>query len=263
MTPDPLAETIAQVAREAPEDVFDGMLDALRAEGETSLATVRWHLDEVAAAARLRQWTQRLLDGWSRRPDVGGGGLALALSAARKAARSQEGSVDLVWTGPASARFPVRRTDQVLLSLIEGARQELLIVSFAVHAEPRWLQALSRAVRRGVSVTLVLETTASGRIARDGVRMLDAAVGQGVRVLTWDPAGRLQNTAGRVGAIHAKCAVADRSAALVSSANLTEDALTLNLELGMAINGGPLPAKIAALFHDLVDQGHLIGVTQA
>ena len=44
--------------------------------------------------------------------------------------------------------------------------------------------------------------------------------------------------------LHVKCAVADRQRLLVSSANLTEYALTKNMELGVLVEGGEVPARV-------------------
>jgi phosphatidylserine/phosphatidylglycerophosphate/cardiolipin synthase-like enzyme len=44
---------------------------------------------------------------------------------------------------------------------------------------------------------------------------------------------------------------------LVSSANLTEYALNLNMELGVLIEGGPQPATVEHQFHELIARGVL------
>ena len=49
----------------------------------------------------------------------------------------------------------------------------------------------------------------------------------------------------RHGSLHVKCAVADDAAALISSANLTEYAMNLNMELGLMVKGGDLPSSLA------------------
>ena len=43
--------------------------------------------------------------------------------------------------------------------------------------------------------------------------------------------------------MHAKAAIADKRAALATSANLTGHALDLNMELGLIVRGGPVPAR--------------------
>jgi phosphatidylserine/phosphatidylglycerophosphate/cardiolipin synthase-like enzyme len=45
--------------------------------------------------------------------------------------------------------------------------------------------------------------------------------------------------------MHAKVLVVDRSVALVGSANLTGYGLERNLECGLLIRGGPVPAALA------------------
>jgi phosphatidylserine/phosphatidylglycerophosphate/cardiolipin synthase-like enzyme len=60
-----------------------------------------------------------------------------------------------------------------------------------------------------------------------------------------------------VAALHAKCAVADARLLFVSSANLTDYALNLNMELGVLIQGGPHPATVVAQFDEFVARGVL------
>ncbi|MBW4663995.1 MAG: hypothetical protein KME01_07320 [Chroococcus sp. CMT-3BRIN-NPC107] len=64
----------------------------------------------------------------------------------------QELSLELIWTGPNPELTPLRRTDQVLLQLIREAKQELLVVSFAVYKIPELAKALILAVERGVKL---------------------------------------------------------------------------------------------------------------
>ena len=52
--------------------------------------------------------------------------------------------------------------------------------------------------------------------------------------------------------------MADRRALLVSSANLTAYALTLNMELGLLVRGGDLPGRVAGHFDRLIEAGVLI-----
>jgi phosphatidylserine/phosphatidylglycerophosphate/cardiolipin synthase-like enzyme len=48
---------------------------------------------------------------------------------------------------------------------------------------------------------------------------------------------------------------------LVSSANLTEHALTVNLELGVLITGGPAPYATEGFFNFMIHSGNLALVT--
>jgi phosphatidylserine/phosphatidylglycerophosphate/cardiolipin synthase-like enzyme len=42
---------------------------------------------------------------------------------------------------------------------------------------------------------------------------------------------------------------------LISSANLTGHAMTLNMELGLLVHGGPLPAQVETHLERLVERG--------
>ena len=69
--------------------------------------------------------------------------------------------------------------------------------------------------------------------------------------------GRLRRAGTGAGSLHAKCAVADQATAFISSANLTEYALSLNMELGMLVKGGSLPRELAAHLRGLI-QGRIL-----
>jgi phosphatidylserine/phosphatidylglycerophosphate/cardiolipin synthase-like enzyme len=51
-----------------------------------------------------------------------------------------------------------RRTEQVLLDLIEHAERSLILVTYSAYKVPRLVSALRAALDRGVSVTLILES---------------------------------------------------------------------------------------------------------
>ena len=52
-------------------------------------------------------------------------------------------------------------------------------------------------------------------------------------------------------------AIADRSAALITSANLTGAGINDNLELGILLNAGPLPERLARHLELLIEQSTL------
>ena len=59
------------------------------------------------------------------------------------------------------------------------------------------------------------------------------------------------------GILHVKCAVADGRWLFLSSANLTEYAFTVNMELGRAGHGRQLPCQVEAQFDRLISTGVL------
>ena len=78
--------------------------------------------------------------------------------AARAVHRGRERSaIDVVWTGPPSQVTSSRLTSSVVIDLIDSARAEILLVSFANYPPAALREALERAVERGVFVTVLLE----------------------------------------------------------------------------------------------------------
>jgi phosphatidylserine/phosphatidylglycerophosphate/cardiolipin synthase-like enzyme len=54
---------------------------------------------------------------------------------------------------------------------------------------------------------------------------------------------RIQDENGKIGILHVKFAVADGNHLFLSSANFTEYAFSINMELGLLITGGKLPGQ--------------------
>jgi phosphatidylserine/phosphatidylglycerophosphate/cardiolipin synthase-like enzyme len=187
--------------------------------------------------------------------------MSLALLSATRAEEydRQAQRVELVWTGPESRAIAVRRTEQALLQVINGARQRLLIVSFVVYDIDEIAQALLRSARRRVSLTICLETpdASAGRVAYNTLRALGDDLSQQAHLYYWPLSKRPTSPDGRQGSLHAKVAVADGNTMLVSSANLTGNAMSLNMELGMLVHGGELPTAVEAHFRELIAAGAL------
>lgn len=158
-------------------------------------------------------------------------GAAHAVSRAR-----QRQSVSVVWTGPESGVSSSRLTAAAVIDLINAARSEILLVSYATQTEPTLKAALSAATERHVAVTLLIEryednpTYAAASTPFSGLNALR---------LSWPAASRPPGAA-----LHAKIIVVDGQVALVGSANLTSRAMETNLECGILIRGGPQPRAI-------------------
>jgi phosphatidylserine/phosphatidylglycerophosphate/cardiolipin synthase-like enzyme len=211
----------------------------------------------------VRRAVARLLDTWQREAkDLDNRTLAAALTAAAYsiAAMGDGLSVELVWTGPESEKIPLRRTDQVLLQLIRNAQQELTIVSFAVYKVPEIAKALVAATNRGVALHLLAETPESsdGKIPFGVKAALGAEVMRRARVLVWPKEQRPVDSEGKSGSLHAKCAIADEKHLFISSANLTEYALTLNMEMGLLVKSEDLARQVKEHINSLIEQGILV-----
>ncbi len=185
--------------------------------------------------------------------------VALALSTAAQAASQHraEQSLELVWTGPESRYVTLRRTDQALLQVINEAQHTLRIVSFAVYKIDFIARALINAAHRGVDIAIYLETpeTSANKMAFNTVQALGQEISDYVKICVWPAEKRPRSPDNRCGALHAKLALADGHVLLISSANLTEYAMSLNMELGLLIRGGGVPTQVEAHLTSLEERG--------
>lgn len=184
---------------------------------------------------------------------------AMMTAAVSEQAHREHQSVELVWTGPDVGVVPVRRTEQVMLQVIEAATQRLTVVSYAVYNIPRICDALLRAAARGVAIKVVVESPdrLEGENTYSTLAALGPSVAERCSVYLWPLAKRATADNGKPGILHVKCAVADAQWLFLSSANLTEYAFSLNMELGLLISGGNLPAQVEAHFDRMIQTGVL------
>lgn len=153
-------------------------------------------------------------------------------------------NVELVWTGPDLKQFPVRRSEQVLLDVINASDESLFIVSFVLVNVPSIEDAIAKAVERGVDVRMLIESEdkENSDDFRETVGRLYDSI-PGIMLYVW-PRENRENTGGGFARVHAKCAVADSRTAFVTSANLTSAALDKNIEMGVQVSGGNIPPAI-------------------
>ena len=158
--------------------------------------------------------------------------------------------MSVVWTGPESGVSSSRLTAAAVIDLINAARSEILLVSYATQTEPSIRAALSAATARSVAVTLLAERHA------DNPSYTAAGTpfpGLNALRLHWPASSRPSGAA-----LHAKIIVVDDQVALVGSANLTGRAMESNLECGILIRGGPQPRAIRDHISGLYAAGLLL-----
>jgi phosphatidylserine/phosphatidylglycerophosphate/cardiolipin synthase-like enzyme len=261
MIPPRFVPEINQFAAQLPSEMIGKIAAALQ-QPESDWARLRRQVIEIAPQPAVRDQIAAFLDDWqATSPEISSDNLALALLTAAHAERQSRRSqtLELVWTGPETHIIPVRRTEQALTQLIAEARTRLLILSFAVYKAESILQSIQDATQRGVVTTLCLETpdASEGKIAFDTIKALRPEVARRAQLVVWPHDQRPHSPDGKHGSLHAKVATADGATLLISSANLTEYAMTLNMEMGVLIRGGELPAKVETHFLKLIEQGIL------
>lgn len=260
-----LLDQLSAIANEVPLPLVQTLAVHIEKMSADAWSYQRGQVIQAVPQPALQLLVGWLLDTWRQEcPTIPAPSIALALRAAGQAAetRRRAETTSLVWTGPTRRGPALRRTDQALLQVINTAQQQLLVVSFAVYNIANIRQALVKAAERGVSLKICVEApeASEGKVAYDTVKALGQKVAQHATVYLWPADKRPQDEAGRHGSLHVKCAVADTQLLFISSANLTAYALTLNMELGVLIQGGPLPGDVVAHFNRLIEEQVLVPV---
>jgi cardiolipin synthase len=187
-------------------------------------------------------------------------GCAVSLCASVYASWQSEQKVELLWAGPSPASgMQARRIDQVLYDLIAAAQRDILLVTFAAHKIPRLAESLAAASDRETRVRLILEFGAYSeyQLSHDALKAFPTDLQAKAEVFYWPREKRELNLFGKPGKLHAKTAVVDDQA-LLSSANLTDDAFLRNLELGALFTGGEMPTRLRDHFEHLIANGTLV-----
>lgn len=192
---------------------------------------------------------ERLRASWAATPRVTPAEISAAFRGAAEAVTvlGTGVNIELAWTGPDTGLIPLRRTEQVLLEVIDSATSGLFLASYVFYRASSIVEALNSAIQRGVRVRILLESSVEqgGAVRGDSAETLAKAV-PGAIVYAWDPAERKHNIEAQSASVHAKCLVADRKLAFITSANLTSAALERNMELGLLIRGGTVPDRLQA-----------------
>ena len=251
-----LLRILVELAREMPPGTLSALTSALDSEAGA------YNLDRFAATPMMRDKLRKLEESCSLQLGIDAKAIALALQAAAEAAgaATAEHRTEIAWTGPATESVPLRRVDQAIYDMVESASEEVLLVTFAAYKAERALKALRTATDHGVGVRLVIELAqeSGGKLSFDGLQAIRSAV-PSAQIFYWPLERRKHRGSGPYGSMHAKCLIADRKRAIVSSANLTDYALEANKELGLLVESA-IASRLADHFDQLIVRGELAPV---
>jgi cardiolipin synthase len=261
-----LLDAITEFSAHVSPDAVETVVEQLRwvhgaAKASSAMLPIQQRLHATARAK-----FERVIEEWRRDP---GQFSLVELAASIEGALYQatrlhkESSVELVWSGPATPWSGLRSTEQALLELISAARRSLFIVTFAAYKVSGLVDAIESAISRGVRVSFLLETKeeSAGKVTFDAAAGLALSRLKGITTYVWPLSQRPRNSQGQHGSLHAKFIVADEEVLFVSSANLTDYAMNLNVELGTLIRGGDTPRQAAANLATLVQGGVFCAVS--
>lgn len=208
---------LASLCDRLPEDRLVALEHVLRTVDGPGDPLLSRFIAAQHAAGLAHQLTEITRVWRAEAPGMPGPGLALTLATVRSFPRPRPAQV--VVSGPTSASVPARLTGAVAVDVIRSAETSLLIASFAAHGARDVVTEIGQAVGRGVRVDLLLEESTQASAAF-------AALPDEVHV--W-------HRVGTSGVLHAKLIAADRHTAFLGSANLTDRALSANIELGVVL----------------------------
>ncbi len=257
-----IAEEASRLAKLLPFSVVEMVADRLERCDGSDLGTLRDQIAQAVPSPHHRALVVAFLDRWrSEAAHVGPHAVVAALLTASFLAqeRRETEALEVVWTGPYQSIIPLRRTEQAILQVLNSAESRILLVSYAVYSIPNIQEAVVRAAKRGVRITVVVETPNELDVRNEysTLRALGDDVGRHSTVYYWPKANRKADESGKLGILHVKCVVGDGKQLFLSSANLTKYAFSLNMELGVLITGGRTPRQIESLFEYLINDGIL------
>jgi cardiolipin synthase A/B len=234
-----LLDAIIDLVSNSPSDKTDQLAESIR---QLSGSQAGRSLANWAPNPRAKDALNKLISAW-RTTDIPSVELAAMLTAASAGYHRAKGEqeIELVWTGPSSKMVATRKTEQALLQVIDAATSRLFITSFVAYDVASIMSALRNAIKRGVAVSMLLESSDKhgGGVSMDAIGKMRAAL-PAARIYFWGE--KSEPFIG--GKVHAKVAVCDEVICFISSANLTGHAMEKNMEVGVLIRGGAVPMKL-------------------
>jgi len=190
-----------------------------------------------------------------------------AIADARENATDPAQIVDIVLSGPEVPGIVTGDTVTTLRTLISEAQREVFMVGYAVHnAKPIFELLASRMASDNLRVLFCIEI---GR--KMGDTSLDSEIvprfAHEFREKHWpwsnlpniyyDPRS-LSEDMQRRSSLHAKCVMADRERALITSANFTEAAWQRNIEFGILLRDASIVNRLGTYVDGLVETRALL-----
>lgn len=258
-------EIVIQFVEDLPDAYIRRVADLLGKEPQFDSVRILHRLQSAIPQEAVRDDVRKFVENWEKIKEAPSPHeMALLVTSVATALKYQQGkqSMELIWTGPRSRYIPLRRTDQALIELINSAKQRITIVSFAVYKAKNILNALEKAAKRGVEINIIVESPESseGKITFDTIPALGLTLRSRAKIFVWPYSKRSTNPDGKYGSLHAKIAISDSEKLYISSANLTEYAMNMNMEMGILVSGSDLPENTQHHFDELISEGTLTEV---
>ncbi|WP_084039577.1 DISARM system phospholipase D-like protein DrmC [Demequina sp. NBRC 110053] len=177
---------------------------------------------------------------------VGAVALAGILRGFAAAADANSTDIRAVWSGP-TFDGDGDHTTSALAHLIDSASEDVFASTFSATRDSAFVDALWRAVARGVPTTLLVDSSVNG--GQTAAMLRDKL--SGAQFWTYVPSG------GQYGVQHSKVVVVDSRSAFVTSANLSKAGAERNLETGVLIHDATFASQMRQRFTALQGSGSL------
>lgn len=137
-----------------------------------------------------------------------------------------------------------------MVQLIDSAKisVRVQVLTYRSRSFHELEEALTRAASRGVKVELLVSNWATRRSTIGGLKSLHAPPGLTVKIMTVPQWSGGYVPFARV--VHAKYLVVDGRAAWIGTSNWERDYFFKSRNVGLIVEGGPLPARLDAFFAD-------------
>lgn len=251
-----LVDLISDFVRGTPSEIIKGVLNTIQDWNGTPTDYQKTKLLASIHLPQTKSKLIKLLDCWAiQYPALTSESIYLSIQTSIRTLNSIEASsLELIWTGPEGATTRFRRTDQALMQLINNANEQLLVVSFAVYKAQSIIDAIEKAIQRNVKVVICLEDSSesNSKLPVLGIKRFSSSIFRLASFYVWPIENRAHTIDGKFGSLHAKLAVADRNNVFISSANLTDYAMDLNMELGILIEDKVIGVQITDLFNNMI-----------
>jgi len=153
-----IIEAALKLAGKLPGDVIE---QAAQIVSTHDVVDARSRIADSIPHPHYRSLCLAFFQNWrANAPAVSPAEIAIALRTAACSQRSRETdqAVEIVWTGLRSEEVSFRYTEQAILQVLNSAQSRILLVSYAVYSIPNIQEAVVRAAKRGVRITVVVET---------------------------------------------------------------------------------------------------------
>lgn len=172
----------------------------------------------------------------------------------------------LVVTGPATDQTENLKTGARFIQVVEHAKRELMLATFALYQGDKILEPIHDAMIRipGLQVTLILNVARKYGDRTQSDDLIEGARQEFSKNWPWSlkprvwyfPESLHMNASDRA-SMHAKFVIADEERCFITSANFTEAAQKKNIEVGVELSHSHEPKALSMYFKQLIAEGKL------